>query len=84
MKPITHGNTAPASSASSTQNSSHSRGSGFVAPTEEQQAAIDGVLDFALRSSGNFASLVGPAGSGKSTVSRLIRQALITAGKTVG
>lgn len=54
-------------------------------PTDEQQAAIDGALAFANgSSSGNFASLTGPAGTGKSTISRLVRQALVDAGFVVG
>ena len=53
--------------------------------TEEQQAAIDGVITFCKSTgSGIFAALNGPAGSGKSTVARLIRDRLIKAGFTVG
>jgi len=56
-----------------------------ITPTAEQQAAIDGALAFAkCGRGGNFASLIGPAGTGKSTIARLIRQALIAAGYTVG
>jgi len=53
-------------------------------PTAEQQAAIDGVLAFASGADGNFACIRGAAGTGKSTISRLIRQALTDAGFTVG
>ena len=53
--------------------------------TPEQQAAIDGLVDFARSSAGgNFAALLGPAGTGKSTISRLVRQTLINAGFSVG
>lgn len=55
------------------------------APTAEQQAAIDGILAFCRQSGGGtFASFNGPAGSGKSTTSRLIREALVGAGYSVG
>ena len=53
--------------------------------TDEQQAAVDGVLAFCNQSTGgNFASLNGPAGAGKSTTSRHLRQALIEQGFSVG
>ena len=56
---------------------------GFRA-TPEQQAAIEGIVQFCKQSgSGNFCSFNGPAGSGKSTTSRLIRDALLRAGFTV-
>ena len=54
-------------------------------PTLEQQRAIDGLVDFARSGTGgNFAALLGPAGTGKSTISRLVRQALTDAGFSVG
>lgn len=54
-------------------------------PTDEQQAAIDGILAFcSQRGGGTLASFNGPAGSGKSTTSRLIRQTLVANGFSVG
>lgn len=54
-------------------------------PTPEQQTAIDGLVDFARSSAGgNFAALLGPAGTGKSSILRLGRQVLISTGFTVG
>ena len=62
----------------------HPAPKGFQA-TPEQQAAIDGILAFCRQSGGGtFASFNGPAGSGKSTTSRLIREALMGAGYSVG
>ena len=54
-------------------------------PTDEQQAAINGILAFCGQNGGGtFAAFNGPAGAGKSTTSRLIREALIGAGYSVG
>ncbi len=54
-------------------------------PTPEQQAAIDGLVSWCRQNGGGtFASFNGPAGSGKSASSRLIREALIAAGCSVG
>lgn len=54
------------------------------APTLEQQRAIDGLVDFTRSGNGIFAALTGVAGSGKSTISRLIRHELAGAGYTIG
>jgi exodeoxyribonuclease V alpha subunit len=48
--------------------------------TAEQQAAVDGLLEMPP----GFATLDGPAGSGKSTVCRALRAAFIRKGRTVG
>ncbi len=54
-------------------------------PTAEQQAAIDGILAWVNSNKGGlFCTFTGPAGSGKSTITRLIRQALQNIGRTVG
>ena len=53
--------------------------------TTEQQSAIEGITGFCRQSGGGtFASFNGPAGSGKSTTSRLVRESLISAGYSVG
>lgn len=55
------------------------------APTAEQQAAIDGLVSFARGGSGgNFAALLGSAGTGKTFITRLVRQVLTAAGFSVG
>lgn len=60
------------------------RTQGFT-PTDEQQAAINGLLAWCRQNGGGtFSSFNGPAGSGKSTTSRLIREALMAAGYSVG
>jgi len=61
----------------------NTRPAGFN-PTAEQQAAIDGILRWINTNEGLFCTFTGPAGSGKSTTTRLIRQALLNAGRTVG
>ena len=53
-------------------------------PTAEQQDSIDGILSWINSNDGLFSTFTGPAGSGKSTTTRLIRQALLNAGRTVG
>ena len=54
-------------------------------PTPEQQDAIDGISAWVNSSTDSiFCTFTGPAGSGKSTVTRLIRRALIAAGRSVG
>ncbi|UPM50137.1 AAA family ATPase [Synechococcus sp. A10-1-5-1] len=53
--------------------------------TTEQQAAINGLIAWCRQDGGGtFSSFNGPAGSGKSTTSRLIREALMAAGYSVG
>lgn len=54
-------------------------------PTPEQQDAIDGISAWVNSTTDSiFCTFTGPAGSGKSTITRLIRRALIAAGRTVG
>ena len=54
-------------------------------PNPGQLAAINGLVAFASTTGrGNFASLIGPAGTGKSTISRIIRKTLVERGCDVG
>jgi len=85
LKPIQSKGVTPVYASSSTFSElQHPKTTNFQA-TFEQQAAIKGITGFCRQSGGGtFASFNGPAGSGKSTTSRLVRESLISAGYSVG